>query len=158
MKLNIVSGGQTGVDRAALDAAITAALAIGGWCAKGRRAEDGVIADRYALRETSGRNYRQRTQWNVRDSDGTLVLYWGELQDGTLLTVKMAREQYQRPLLLVNLLAPINAQEVVDWIVRSDIKTLNVAGPRESSRLGIYAKARVYLEDVFRRVSRVSDG
>jgi hypothetical protein len=58
----------------------------------------------------------------------------------------------------VNLLAPINAQEVVDWIVRNDIKTLNVAGPRESSRLGIYAKARVYLEDVFRRVSRVSDG
>ncbi len=157
MKLNIVSGGQTGVDRAALDAAIATGLVIGGWCPKGRRAEDGVISDRYSLRETSERRSRQRTQWNVRDSDATLVLNWGELQDGTLLTVKLARERYQRPLLLVNLLQPINVQEVVEWIVRHDIKTLNVAGPRESSRLGIYAKARVYLEEVFRPVSQVSD-
>lgn len=157
MKLKIVSGGQTGVDRAALDAAIAAALTMGGWCPQGRRAEDGVIANRYPLRETPERRLRQRTQWNVRDSDGTLVLYWGELQDGTLLTVKSAQEKYQRPLLLVNLLKPIDVQEIVDWIVHNDIKTLNVAGPRESSRLGIYAKARIYLDELFRRLGQVSD-
>ncbi len=145
----IVSGGQTGVDRAALDAALAAGLPVGGWCPKGRLAEDGRIADRYPLQETPSRMYRHRTEWNVRDSDGTLVLYWGELQDGTLATVKLARDKYRRPLLMVNLLEPVSPKEVVAWIERSDIKTLNVAGPRESSRLGIYKMARGYLEQVF---------
>ena len=73
----IISGGQTGVDRAALDAALAAGIAVGGWCPKGRLAEDGPLPDHYPLEETPSRRYRQRTQWNVRDSDGTLVLYWG---------------------------------------------------------------------------------
>jgi hypothetical protein len=145
----IVSGGQTGVDRAALDAALAAGLPVGGWCPKGRLAEDGRIADRYPLQETPSRMYRHRTEWNVRDSDGTLVLYWGELQDGTLATVKLARDKYRRPLLMMNLLEPVSPKEVVAWIERSGIKTLNVAGPRESSRLGIYKMARGYLEQVF---------
>lgn len=155
--LKVVSGGQTGTDRAALDAALAVGLPIGGWCPRGRLAEDGAIAERYPLRETPRRTYRQRTAWNVRDSDGTLVLYWGELQDGTLFTLNLARDTYRRPLLVVNLLEAVDTQEVADWVVRAEIKTLNVAGPRESSRLGIYKMARVYLEEVFRHVGRVSE-
>jgi predicted Rossmann fold nucleotide-binding protein DprA/Smf involved in DNA uptake len=93
----IISGGQTGVDRAALDAALAAGIALGGWCPKGRLAEDGPLPEHYPLEQTPRRSYRQRTEWNVRDSDGTLVLYWGELQGGTLATVKLA-DQYRRPI------------------------------------------------------------
>ena len=70
----LISGGQTGVDRAALDAALAAGLPIGGWCPKGRLAEDGVIPLRYPLQETPSQQYAQRTRWNVRDADGTLIL------------------------------------------------------------------------------------
>ncbi len=158
--LKIISGGQTGVDRAALDAAMAAGISVGGWCTKGRRAEDGAITDCYPLTETPSRVYRQRTEWNVRDADGTLVLYWGELQNGTLLTVNLARDKYRRPLLLVNLLEPIEPRLIVDWVNQNDIKTLNIAGPRESSRMGIYWMARVYLERVFalRGVSHAGKG
>lgn len=145
----VISGGQTGVDRAALDAAMATGLPVGGWCPKGRLAEDGPISNRYPLQETPRRTYRQRTEWNVRDSDGTLVLYWGDLQDGTLATVKFARDTYRRPLLIVNLLEPVAPNEVGAWIERSNVESLNVAGPRESSRLGIYKMAREYLEHVF---------
>lgn len=147
--MKIFSGGQTGVDRAALDAAMAAGIAVGGWCPRGRLAEDGALPDRYPLNETPSRRYRQRTEWNARDSNGTLVLYWGELQDGTLLTVNLARDRYRRPLQLVNLLEPIDPQQVVQWIDGADIEILNVAGPRESSRLGIYQMARTYLDEVF---------
>jgi hypothetical protein len=149
MLQKVISGGQTGVDRAALDAAMAVGLPIGGWCPKGRRAEDGVLANRYPLEETPRRFHRQRTEWNVRDSDGTLILYWGELHGGTLATIKLAREKYRRPLLIVNLLESTDAQQVVDWIYDNNIKTLNIAGPRASSRPGIYATARAYLEQVF---------
>jgi len=146
----IVSGGQTGVDRAALDAAMAAGLEVGGWCPRGRRAEDGIIADRYPLEETPQRDYRQRTEWNVREADGTLVLYWGELQNGTLATVKFARDTHRRPLLMVNLLEPLDVGEAAKWIADNDIETLDVAGPRESSRRGIYRMAYDYLEALFR--------
>jgi hypothetical protein len=143
----IICGGQTGVDRAALDAALAAGIACGGWCPKGRLAEDGPLPAHYPLAQTPTHRYRQRTQWNVRDSDGTLVLYWGELDGGTLATVKLA-EHYRRPLRMVNLLAPVRVAEVAQWITSNHIKTLNVAGPRESSRLGIYKMARDYLEQM----------
>ena len=70
----IISGGQIGVDRAALDWAIAHNIQHGGWCPTGRRAEDGIIPERYRLREAPGRNYQQRTKWNVRDSDATLIV------------------------------------------------------------------------------------
>jgi len=149
--VKVIAGGQTGVDRAALDAAMAAGLEAGGWCPGGRRAEDGVIADVYPLQETPKRDYRQRTEWNVRDADGTLVLYWGELQNGTLLTVNLARDQYRRPLQMVNLLEPIEPAQIIVWITRNTIATLNVAGPRESSRRGIYDMSRAYLQKVFGR-------
>lgn len=89
----IVSGGQTGVDRGALDAAIFLGIAHGGWCPQGRLAEDGTIPPRYELTETNSSKYPIRTQQNVIDSDGTLILYAGELQGGTSLTLRFARER-----------------------------------------------------------------
>ena len=97
--MKIISGGQTGVDRAALDAAIAAGFPIGGWCPKGRKAEDGVIDQRYALTETPLAGYAQRTEWNVRDSDGTLIFYRTKIKGGTLLTLKTA-ERYGSSLLV----------------------------------------------------------
>lgn len=86
----IISGGQTGADRAALDAALACGLPIGGWCPRGRRAEDGQIPARYPLVETPSRDYRQRTRWNVRDSDFTLVFVIGSLGGGSKFTTEVA--------------------------------------------------------------------
>lgn len=113
--LRIVSGGQTGVDRAALDVALELSLECGGWCPRGRRAEDGVIAAKYPLRETPMEDYRQRTEWNVRDSDATLILKRGELKGGTLLTAELAR-RYGRPLLVVDLGEAPQARTAQEWI------------------------------------------
>lgn len=101
MTLRIISGGQTGADRAALDWAIQHDIPHGGWCPKGRRAEDGVIPDCYDLVETPERNYRQRTTWNVRDADATLIISLKkELADGSLFTSQQAKK-FKRPWLHV---------------------------------------------------------
>ena len=94
-------GGQTGVDRAALDVAIELGIPRGGWCPKGRRAEDGVIAKHYPLRETPSTDYRERTRRNVRDADGTLIVTADELRGGTALTRAFA-EKLRRPCLVVD--------------------------------------------------------
>lgn len=86
----IISGGQTGVDRAGLDVAIALGIPHGGWCPKGRKAEDGTIPAIYQIQETPKTNYKQRTGWNVRDSDGTLILTLGEPTGGTAATIKLA--------------------------------------------------------------------
>ena len=88
----LVSGGQTGVDRAALDAALELGVPCGGWCPKGRKAEDGTVPDRYPLTETPSGSYSQRTRWNIRDSDATLVLSWGKPTGGVLLTLNECRK------------------------------------------------------------------
>ncbi len=147
----VVSGGQTGVDRAALDAAIELGLATGGWVPKGRLAEDGTIPDFYdTLRETDTSSYSQRTELNVRDSDCTLVLSRGALHGGSLLTLKCA-ERYRRPVLHVDLGAN-SMQEartlLEDWLAVIDCTTLNVAGPRASSDPKIYGLSRVILAEV----------
>jgi len=147
----VVSGGQTGVDRAALDAATECGLAVGGWCPKNRRAEDGFVPHRYPLQETPSSKYPQRTQWNVRDSDGTLVVAMGGLDGGSKLTVDLAT-RWGRPCLVVDL-EPFHygaAESAIEFIEREAIAVLNVAGPRQSRRPGIYAKAHAYLLDVFR--------
>src|SRR2546429_554237 len=97
----IISGGQTGVDRAALDVALELGLPCGGWCPRGRRAEDGPIDSRYPLRETNALAYPVRTRWNVRDSDGTLILTRGRPDRGTALTRDLA-ERMGKPLLTVD--------------------------------------------------------
>ena len=137
----IVSGGQTGVDRAALDAAMQAGIPVGGWCSKGRRAEDGTIPERYPLSETPSRRYAQRTAWNVRDSDGTLILHAGTLEGGTALTKTKARS-YGRPTCTVAVNADDADEQIRAWVESETIRVLNIAGPRESEVPGIYESAR----------------
>ncbi len=143
-----MSGGQTGVDRAALDAALDRALPCGGWCPRGRRAEDGVIPDRYPLQETPSSDYSERTEWNVRDSDATLVLTWGPPTGGTAYTIERAVD-LGRPLLVVDLSAAAGPDPVRAWLRGEDVRVLDVAGPRESGCPGIHAQARRFLEQVF---------
>jgi hypothetical protein len=142
--MRIVSGGQTGVDRAALDAAIELGIACGGWCPRGRLAEDGPLPERYPLRETPSSAYAQRTEWNVRDADGTLVLHRGPLSGGTALTVALAR-RLGKPCLLVDLARPPDAEAVRRWLAEHRVAVLNVAGPRESQAPGIGVQARELL-------------
>jgi hypothetical protein len=141
----IVSGAQTGVDRAALDVALALGYPCGGWVPKGRRAEDGSVPASYPMRETGGRGYPERTLLNVRDSDATLILTRGEPTGGTALTVEYALN-LERPLRVVDLLAPAAPEEVREWIAEEEIVVLNVAGPRESSSPGIYDEAADFLK------------
>lgn len=153
----VVSGGQTGVDRAGLDAAIFHNIPHGGWCPEGRRAEDGRIPDDYCLKETESRNYTVRTKQNVIDSDGTLILFEDSLSRGTGLTAKFAR-QNTRPLYSLDIIEILNwdedqfdaeVQKVNQWIETQNVNVLNVAGPRESSSPGIGGVARMFLLRVF---------
>ena len=146
----IVSGGQTGVDRAALDAALELGVACGGWCPKGRRAEDGQLASRYLLRETTSAGYPQRTGWNVRDSDATLILARGELRGGSALTAALARRA-AKPCLVVDLTRDGGVRavaEAVAWLRANAVRVLNVAGPRESESPGIHAQAIAFVREL----------
>jgi hypothetical protein len=141
----IVSGGQTGVDRAALDVALELGIPCGGWCPKGRIAEDGPIDPLYPLIETSSPGYFERTEKNVEDSDGTLVLNRGPLNGGTALTIEYL-EKHRKPYRVVDLGNGANPQEVILWLRAKRIKILNVAGPRESKCPGIYRNSRAFLD------------
>ena len=144
----IVSGGQTGVDRAALDVALAMGIDHGGWCPRGRRAEDGAIHQRYRLQETESPKYHIRTECNVRDSDGTLILYRGDLSGGTEYTRKCAK-LHGKPHLAIDLAAGGRLREIRDWLAEHVIETLNVAGPRESTAPGIYDEVYALLETLF---------
>ncbi len=132
----IISGGQTGVDRGALDAAIFLGIDHGGWCPRGRLAEDGQIPSRYELTELDSPKYHVRTAQNVIDSDGTLILYENEIQGGTSLTLRLAKE-HDKPCLAIDLTGPVDYPTARRWIADHAIEVLNVAGPRESSAPGI---------------------
>ncbi len=147
MLAKIISGGQTGVDRAALDVALERGLPCGGWCPQGRRAEDGAIPERYPLRETPTPAYPQRTEWNVRDADGTLVLTRGWPRGGTALTVELAGRLH-KPLLVVDLDGPPPPGWVHAWIRDQHIRIMNVAGPRASECPGIDTQAARFLRAV----------
>ena len=140
--MRIVSGGQAGVDRAALDVALELGIPCGGWCPAGRLAEDGVIPPRYPLRETPSVDTAQRTRWNVRDSDATLILATGPLTGGSELTARVARE-IERPLLVLDPTTP-GREALLAWLQPLLRPVLNVAGPRESTRPGIYALAHAF--------------
>lgn len=140
MFTKIISGGQTGVDRAALDVALEFGLVCGGWCPQGRRAEDGRIDPRYPLQETPWDGYPQRTEWNVRDADGTLILTCGESDRGTALTIEVVRRK-QKPYLVVDVAGEVDVTAIRAWGEANGVRVLNVAGPRESSSPGIYGRA-----------------
>lgn len=141
--LRIISGGQTGVDRAALDAAMAAAVPCGGWCPGGRMAEDGAIDMGYPLTEIPGSGYTERTRANVVDSDGTLILHTGILEGGTLMTLNFCKELDKPALVLSsNSIDAITASSAAHaFLVQHGIRTLNVAGPRASKQPQIYSWA-----------------
>jgi hypothetical protein len=144
----VVSGGQTGVDRAALDVALDLGLPCGGWCPHGRRAEDGPIDGRYPLAETPWWGYPQRTEWNVRDSDGTLILTQGRSDRGTALTIELAARMH-RPCLVLDLSQAPAPEAVRAWAEANGVRVLNVAGPRESETPGIHQATIRFLREVF---------
>ena len=147
MIARIVSGGQSGVDRAALDIALELGVPCGGWCPKGWLAEDGAISQRYPLVETPTEDYAQRTTWNVRDSDGTLVLNRGAIAGGTAQTVEDARK-LGKPCLVVDLDGAGEMDAVARWLIKQRVGVLNVAGPRESKSPGVYRQASEFLRAV----------
>lgn len=141
----IISGGQTGVDRAALDVALALGIPCGGWCPKGRWAEDGPIDPRYPLRETSGSDPGERTRRNVAEADATLILASQPLAGGTAVTHDCA-EKLGKVLLVIEPCAADAARAAVaGWLAKHAPQVLNVAGPRESESPGIYRESKAFL-------------
>lgn len=131
--LTIISGGQTGADRAALDFAIAHGIPHGGWCPRGRIAEDGRLDSRYKLKETPSRQYAERTAWNIRDSDATIVFSTKrEVTGGTALTLGLARRMEKPVLHLVRDDIEVAATDLLSFLRKHRVKKLNVAGPRAS--------------------------
>jgi hypothetical protein len=147
--IKIISGGQTGVDRAALDAGIAAGIPVGGYVPKGRLAEDGKVPDKYPMTELGSKDYKVRTKRNVLESDGTLIFNIGPLKSGTALTAKIAHEN-GKALMIVQLDQDYQVGAVIDWLNENQIQILNIAGPRESKISGIHDKAKELLLSVIR--------
>jgi hypothetical protein len=182
----IISGGQTGVDQAALQAARDCGLEIGGWCPPGRACEAGVIPEEFPLRETQqerspdapGVPRSQRTEWNVRDADGILVILGGTEEEashrpwpgfgmagsdaatedaGTRWALECAA-RYKRPFLVCDLDDPEADDKIRGWLMASPIRTLSVGGPAESNAPGIGERAYALLRPVFENLgASVSD-
>lgn len=139
-QVTIISGGQTGVDRAALDFAIEYGLPHAGWCPRGRRAEDGAIDERYQLRETPSPGYAQRTTWNIRDSDATVIFTLPtELSGGTAFTLEQATYRGKPVLHLARDAEPMgtsasalrkHAERLCEFLGQHQVRRLNIAGPR----------------------------
>lgn len=146
----IVSGGQTGADRAGLDAAIACGIPHGGWCPKGRIAEDGIIPAHYQLTETESTSYLVRTERNVKHSDGTVILTVGELSSGSARTADFAR-RHKKPHLHLRLDGLSNAEATAllwDFVAEHHIRILNVAGSRASSEPELYGRCLAILSEL----------
>jgi hypothetical protein len=151
MVKKIVSGGQAGVDRGALDAALQLGFDCGGWCPLGRRAEDGPIDPRYPLTESDSPRSDVLTEQNIIDSDGTLIITGGRLEGGTRLTLELALQK-NRPCRVIDLRQPLELEQVIDWLVALEISTLNIAGPRESKQPGIADKTREIVDNLLKLI------
>ena len=149
----IISGGQTGADRAAWDAAMDCNIAIGGWVPKGRRAEDGEIEAKYPnLKETDSSHYEERTRHNVRDSDATLIITHGELHGGSRFTRDVA-EETGMPWIHINLDElphDLAVTMIREWLEALQGERLNVAGPRESSDGSIYSAVKKIMKTILK--------
>jgi hypothetical protein len=161
--MKIISGGQTGVDRAALDTALALGVAYGGWCPKGGWAEDlpappGLLAKYPNLKETPLADPAQRTEWNVRDADACLILLDAgglTVSNGTALACERAR-RHDKPFLVVDLSTPDAGGCAAPWLraqcdAFGDGLALGIGGPRESEAPGIYARAQTFIREVIER-------
>lgn len=138
--IKIISGGQTGADRAALDAAISLGIPHGGWLPRGRKTEAGPLPGSYRLKELASPNYRDRTGKNIQESDGTLIVSFGPLTGGSALTEALA-VRHDRPCLHLDLDLIDQTRAVAalkTWLNEFRIRILNVAGPRASGEPRIY--------------------
>jgi predicted Rossmann fold nucleotide-binding protein DprA/Smf involved in DNA uptake len=152
----INSGGQTGVDRAALDFALSNGLNCQGWCPAGRLAEDGLINARYPLNETNSSDSLVRTELNVANSDATLILYIEELDKGTLATKDYAFE-YSKLLFMWRIGQNSNIDQFKKWILINDVRVLNIAGPKASNCPDIYGESLDTLDYLLADFVRVAD-
>lgn len=152
MRPRLISGGQTGVDRGALDAALDKGWPCGGTCPEGRLDECGRIPERYPLTEADSPRWDVRTRINVADADATLILVQDlPLSGGTRLTARIA-EEMGKPSLVMN--APWDVGAIHEWLVSVDPDVLNVAGPRESGAPGIGRAAKSLVLDLLRRLDQ----
>ena len=147
-ELKVVSGGQTGVDRAVLDAAMELGIAVGGWCPSGREAEDGVIPARYPLQALKDGGYRERTFQNVIDSDATIIIFFGAPQGGTKQTLDDCREMKKECLMIdAEQLSTEEAfLEAMHFVEKRRPKVLNIAGPRASEHVQAYTYAKEFMK------------
>lgn len=153
----IISGGQTGADRAALDFSLENGIQTGGFVPKGRRAEDGPIPISYPhLTETETRNYAGRTELNVLEADATVILSHGKLTGGSLLTQNLARH-HRKPCLHIDLLQMTVGEAAAvagKWLTENNCRVLNIAGPRSSADPAIYGQTKEFLRRLFRPDAR----
>ncbi len=145
--IKIISGGQSGVDRAALDFALKYGVNCGGQCPKGRIAEDGVINPKYPLQEVNSTEYSIRTEQNILHSDATLIIYCNQMDKGTITTLEFAKT-HKKPFLVIDTCKEADIDMVRSWMLNPDFKILNIAGPRESNSPGIYNACFELLERI----------
>lgn len=144
----IITGGQTGVDRAAMDFALEHGIPLAGWCPKGRQAEDGMIDRKYPLRETPSAHYTQRTEWNIRDAGAIMIFTRGEITGGTALGLRTA-QSLGKPVIVINCMQPPDIRTVRRWLRIHQGKKLGIGGPRESRCPGIYRETLDFMEKLF---------
>ena len=146
----IVAGGQTGVDRAALDCAIKLNIIHSGYCPKDRKSEDGSISKKYNLIETHSNQYNFRTRLNVINSDATLILFWDNISGGTKYTLECCKKLI-KPIFSINMNEEKKSILILHWIKKYSVKTLNIAGPREDGS-NIYNQSKLFLESLFNKL------
>lgn len=145
---HIISGGQSGVDRSALDFSIKHNVPHSGWCPKERWAEDGQLPPIYNLKQTESKDPGERTLKNVLEADGTLVIYQIKPDHGTQLTIEYCKK-HDKTFIRMDLQEKINGPAFKNWLQKNNIEKLNIAGPRESNSPGIYNKCQQIFKDLF---------
>ena len=147
--ITIISGGQTGVDRAALDIAIQNNIKHGGYGPKGRLAEDGIIPNKYNLIETHSIDYNYRTKKNINNADATLILYFDKLNGGTLYTKNYCKKHCKQYYMLnMNKIFHADLNEIHQWIINNNFRIINIAGPRDDKN-NIYIRSKEILSIIF---------